>query len=174
LIVLFSFLTIIFNSSGTPAQETNSNQEKTISVESASGEAEIALAKHLQRKQAKIYGAYWCSHCYEQIYLFGQQAFSLINRIECDPEGKNSQPKLCKANQVTGYPTWKIDGKSYSGLQSLDELADISGYQGQRNFKVHQWTEQITNHYQESLAVVATFRNIKFLTLLEDVGVFKI
>jgi hypothetical protein len=29
---------------------------------------------------------------------------------------------------VTGYPTWEIEGKFYGGMQSLDELAKLSGF----------------------------------------------
>ncbi|QLE58742.1 hypothetical protein [Nostoc sp. TCL26-01] len=119
-----------------PAQEiSNNNQSGVITVESTSGTAEIALAQHLQQTKAKLYGAYWCSHCYEQVYLFGQPAFGLINRIECAPQGKNAQPEVCQAAKITGFPTWEINGKFYTGVQSLPELANISGYQGTQNFQ---------------------------------------
>ncbi|MBW4555063.1 MAG: hypothetical protein KME59_03825 [Trichormus sp. ATA11-4-KO1] len=130
------FLLSLTLGSSSPAQEIRTNsQEKFITIDSTSGVAEIALAQHLQQTHAKLYGAYWCSHCYEQLYLFGQQALSLINRIECDPQGKNSQPELCKVARIEGYPTWEINGNIYTGLQSLDNLAALSGYQGTRNFK---------------------------------------
>jgi hypothetical protein len=129
-------LSLAIGSSSSPAQEIKSvSQEKVITVDSTSGSAEIALAQHLQQTKTKLYGAYWCSHCYKQIYLFGQQAFNLINRIECDPQGKNSQSDLCKAAKIAGYPTWEVNGKFYSGVQSLNELAALSGYQGTSNFK---------------------------------------
>lgn len=121
--------------SSAPAQEISNNQSGIITVESTSGAAEIALARHLQQTKAKLYGAYWCSHCYEQAYLLGQPAFSLINRIECAPQGKNAQPQVCKAAKITGFPTWEINGKFYTGIQSLPELASISGYQGTQNFQ---------------------------------------
>ncbi|BCL38186.1 hypothetical protein [Nostoc sp. MS1] len=130
--VFFISLTL---GSSSPAQELNKNQGGVITVDSISTEAEIALAQHLQKIKAKLYGAYWCSHCYEQVYLFGQQAFKLINRIECSPEGRNAQPNVCKAAKIKGYPTWEINGKFYSGVQSLTELARISGYLGNTNFK---------------------------------------
>ncbi|BAT55032.1 vitamin K epoxide reductase [Nostoc sp. NIES-3756] len=128
------FISLALGSSS-PAQELNNNQAGVIIVDSTSTGAEIGLAQHLQKVNAKLYGAYWCSHCYEQVYLFGQQAFKLINRIECAPEGKNAQPEVCKAAKIQGYPTWEINGKFYSGVQSLAELATISGYLGDTNFK---------------------------------------
>lgn len=103
-------------------------------VTSVSGQAEIALARHLTDIGAKMYGAYWCPHCFDQKQLFGQQAFALINSIECDPAGQNPQVEVCQAAGIQGYPTWEINGQLYSGTRSLQELADLSGYQGARNF----------------------------------------
>lgn len=106
-------------------------------IMSTSGQAEIALAQHLKSIDAKFYGAYWCPHCHDQKELFGRQAFREIHYIECAPDGRNSQASVCQANSqnVTGYPTWEINGKYLSGTQSLNELADASGYQGARDFQ---------------------------------------
>jgi glutaredoxin len=99
-----------------------------------SSQAAIDLARHLTKINAKMYGAYWCPHCTHQREVFGQQAFALINYIECAPDGKNAQPELCKTEKIQGYPTWKINGKTYLGVHSLEELASLSSYQGSRNF----------------------------------------
>jgi glutaredoxin/phage tail protein X len=100
-----------------------------------SSPAAIELARHLKQIDAKMYGAFWCPYCTEQRRLFGRQAFNLyINYIECAPEGYQSQPEVCKTEKIEGYPTWKINGKTYMGVQSLEELAKLSGYQGSNNF----------------------------------------
>ncbi|KYC38404.1 hypothetical protein WA1_37120 [Scytonema hofmannii PCC 7110] len=105
-------------------------------VTTTSGEAEIQLARHLTKSGAKEYVAWWCPHCHEQKQLFGKEAYKEINAIECDPQGKsNPSPDLCKAAGIQGYPTWQINGKLYPNVQSLEKLAQISGYQGPRNFK---------------------------------------
>jgi hypothetical protein len=104
-------------------------------VTTVSGPAEIALAKHLTEIGAKEYGAYWCPHCHEQKMLFGKEAASLINYIECDPKGKNARPQLCQAAKIQGFPTWDINGKLYEGTQSLQKLAQASGYTGPNNFQ---------------------------------------
>ena len=148
-IAILHLMTVVVSDSSTFAQDARSNQENIITVESSSGEAEIALAQHLQNVNAKLYGAYWCSHCYEQIYLFGQQAFTNINRIECDPQGRNAQPDLCKAADIKGFPTWEIKGKYYTGMQSLEELANYSGYQGVKKFNNFKPVE-IPQKYRES------------------------
>ena len=41
-----------------------------------SGKAEIALAKHLSKTGAKMYGAFWCGHCANQKEVFGKEAFT--------------------------------------------------------------------------------------------------
>lgn len=104
-------------------------------ITTTSGEAEIALAKHLTQIGAKEYGAYWCPHCYDQKQLFGKEAVSFLNYVECDPNGKNARPQLCKDAKIEGYPTWEINGKKYPGAYALEKLAELSGYQGPRNFK---------------------------------------
>lgn len=104
-------------------------------ITTTSGDAEIALARHLTSIGAKKYGAFWCPHCYEQKQLFGQKAFALINYIECDPQGKNPQKELCIAAGIQGFPSWEIKGKIYPGTQSLEKLAQLSGYSGPNNFK---------------------------------------
>jgi uncharacterized membrane protein len=107
-------------------------------ITTTSGEAEIALANHLVKIGAKEYVAYWCPHCHEQKLLFGKEAYKILNdtvKVECAPDGLKGQPDVCKAAKIEGFPTWIINGKSYSGVQNLDELAKVSNYTGPRNFK---------------------------------------
>lgn len=104
-------------------------------VTTNSGEAEIALARHLTRIGAKEYAAWWCPYCHIQKQLFGKQAYRLLTSIECDAQGTNAQPKLCQAAKIESLPTWQINGKLYPGLRSLNELARISGYKSATNFK---------------------------------------
>jgi uncharacterized membrane protein len=102
---------------------------------STSGAAEVALAKHLSDTGAKMYGSYWCHHCQDQKELFGRQAVAQMPYVECDPAGADSQAAVCQSAGVKGYPTWKVAGKEYSGTQSLQQLAEYSGYQGPTDFK---------------------------------------
>lgn len=83
-----------------------------------------------------MYGAFWCSHCYEQKEAFGKQVFSYgdnsnsifdspsytLEYIECSKDGVNSQTTLCKSKEIPGFPTWEINGKLYPGEKDLDEL----------------------------------------------------
>lgn len=104
-------------------------------VTTNSGEAEIALARHLKKAGVKEYFAYWCPHCYEQKQLFGKQALKELNAIECAADGKNAQPQACIDAGVKAFPSWEINGKLTAGIKTLEELADATGYQGSRNFK---------------------------------------
>ncbi|MEA5567870.1 vitamin K epoxide reductase family protein [Anabaena sp. UHCC 0399] len=108
-------------------------------ITTTSGEAEIALARHLVQVGAKEYVAYWCPHCHDQKQLFGKEAYDILEenqvKVECAADSPNSKPELCKAAQITGFPTWIINGKPYSGVQDLSELAKVTDYTGLSNFK---------------------------------------
>lgn len=104
-------------------------------VTTPSSEAEIALANHLTEVDAKMYGAYWCPHCHDQKQLFGKEAYKDIPYVECAEDGRNSQTAVCRAvPEVTGYPTWEVNGEFLSGSQSLETLALASGYEGPDDF----------------------------------------
>jgi hypothetical protein len=109
-----------------PNSITDSQGETGLAITTASGTAEIALARHLTQIGAKEYGAYWCPHCYDQKQLFGKEAFAIINYIECTTDGKNSQTQLCEKAGIQGFPTWEIRGKLYQGIQPLEKLAELS------------------------------------------------
>jgi len=127
----------LYNSVRSPAASVSTPGIVAPPVTTTSGPAQLALARHLREIGAKEYGAYWCPHCQDQKMLFGKEAAALIDYIECDPRGQNSRAQLCQAAaaNVKGFPTWEIKGQFYSGTQSLEKLADLSGYTGPRNFQ---------------------------------------
>ena len=100
----------------------------------ASSPGAIELASHLSETDAKMFGAYWCAHCQDQKELFGKQAFKKVDYVECAQDGENSQTQLCRSEGIQAFPTWKIDGELHQGVQTLDELANLSGYSGSRDF----------------------------------------
>lgn len=116
-----------------------STSPETTDAASASGSADAisakqALANYLQEIDATMYGAYWCPHCADQKAMFGDAA-STLNYVECDPEGENAQPQRCRDAGIEGFPTWKINGELYPGVQSLEQLATLSGYDGPHDFE---------------------------------------
>ena len=97
-------------------------------IKGQSSKEALALAKHLQKVDAKMYGAYWCSHCFNQKMMFGAGATrQYVNYVECAPDGYKSERALCLVKDVKAYPSWEINGKFYAGEQSLADLADLSG-----------------------------------------------
>jgi uncharacterized membrane protein/glutaredoxin len=132
------------STSGKPVQisftsKVPPNPEFGWEITTTSGEAELALARHLVKIGAKEYSAYWCPHCHEQKLLFGKEAEQIIDdsnvKVECAGDSPKGKPDVCKAAKVEGFPTWIINGKSYGGVQNLQELATNSGYTGPTNFK---------------------------------------
>lgn len=125
-------IALLLMGSGCTAQRTSTP------VESANGAsaspAMLALVDHLNQQGAKLYTTYWCPYCQRQQALFGS-AVAKLQVIECDPQGKDAQPEQCAQAQVSSYPTWQMNGQLYRGLQSLEELATLSGYQGSQQFE---------------------------------------
>lgn len=96
------------------------------SITSHSDARMMKLAEKLKSKNARMYGAFWCEHCYRQKQMLGQEAFDKIEYIECSKNGRGSQYKLCREKDVPGYPTWEIDGELYPGEQSIEELEELA------------------------------------------------
>lgn len=124
----------IYSGTGESTSAGGATGEAGPAITTTSGTAEMALAQHLSSIGAKMYGAYWCPHCHDQKQLFGQQAFAQIDYVECASDGLDARVDLCQAANITGFPSWEINGQVYPGTQSLVKLAEISGYQGPNNF----------------------------------------
>lgn len=100
-------------------------------VTSHSSPVAISLAKHLHSVGAKLYGAFWCSHCFEQKQMFGAEATDILDYVECYPNGYRKGVKIAKACEeanIQGFPTWKVKGQVLSGEQVFAELARASGF----------------------------------------------
>ena len=87
------------------------------------------LANHLTMIGAQMFGAYWCPHCQEQKKKFGD-AFSAVDYVECDPGGEAPQTQHCLDSAIEAFPTWVINDEHHLGVHSLEELARLSGYEG--------------------------------------------
>ena len=118
-----------------PSPDTQPEAPYGWEVNTESGASEIELAKHLTSVEAKMYGAFWCPHCFEQKQVLGKEAVKEITYIECDPRGKNPQPEACQAAGIRSYPSWEINGNQLSGAQEPETLAQESGYTGLDDWK---------------------------------------
>ena len=70
-------------------------------VTAPSSERAVAVAKALEAKGAKMYGAFWCSHCFEQKQALGKEAMTHITYVECAGDGVDSQRN--RADRICGY-----------------------------------------------------------------------
>ena len=108
------------------------NIAPTVTTKSSS--QKINFAKFLSENKIYMYSAYWCSHCYDQKQLFGKEAVKELTIIECARDGKDSQTGLCVEKEIKGFPSWEINGEIYSGVKDLNDLAILTGYNGDSNF----------------------------------------
>ncbi|KAK9284233.1 hypothetical protein L1049_023402 [Liquidambar formosana] len=109
-------------------------QPFTTEITTQSNPLAVSLARHLQSIGAKMYGAFWCSHCLEQKQMFGREAAKLLDYVECFPEGYRKGIKMAKAcadAKIEGFPTWVINGQVLSGELELSELAQVSGFKAE-------------------------------------------
>jgi hypothetical protein len=84
-----------------------------------------AFAQYLTGEGISMAGTDWCGHCKDQKELFGS-SFQYIDYHNCDEE-----PGWCSERGVPGYPTWVLsDGSIYPGVKSIDDLKELSGYDG--------------------------------------------
>ncbi len=117
------------------AIDISNNPEKVSpAITTSSSPQKVKFAKFLSDNNIKMYSAYWCPHCHDQKQLFGKEAVKELTIVECAQDGKDNQYKLCREKQIEGFPSWEINGEIYSGVKNLNDLAIISGYEGDSNF----------------------------------------
>ncbi len=117
------------------AKDVSSPIEKTSpAVTTSSSPQKVEFAKFLRENNFIMYSAYWCPHCHDQKQLFGQQAVKELKVIECAQDGKNNQYELCRSKEIDGFPSWEINDEIYSGTRDLNDLAIMTGYEGDTRF----------------------------------------
>ena len=87
---------------------------------------QLALTDHLRRIGAVFYGAWWCTACFRQKSLFGQQAGNRLPYVECDKTSEGRE--RCQAAGIKAYPTWVLGSRRVEGVQTLEELKHWSGF----------------------------------------------
>lgn len=66
-----------------------------------------------------------CSHCKDQEDLFGGN-IKYLNIVDCIDEENR---KKCIDEGIESIPTWIINGQKYVGVQSIEKLKELTGYQ---------------------------------------------
>ncbi len=64
-----------------------------------------------------------CEFCAEQKALFGN-SYQYINSTDCYQENNR---QFCNQIGIVRTPTWIINGTQYQGVQSIDELKNLTG-----------------------------------------------
>jgi len=70
-------------------------------------------------RNSVLYTRLGCHYCEAQEEIFGDN-YEYLDVIDCFFEGK-------KCADITSTPTWIIDGKEYVGVQSFEELKELTG-----------------------------------------------
>ena len=101
------------------------------SVKPVEGEDNTIFAQCIVDSGAKMYGAWWCSHCIDQKTEFGDSWDNIIKKqgayVECSTQTK-TQTQICVDEGIKGYPTWHFsDGTELSGKLSFQNLAQKTG-----------------------------------------------
>ena len=67
-----------------------------------------------------LYTQLGCHACETQKDLFGE-SYQLLNKIDC-----YYNPEKCIDTNITATPTWIINGEKYVGVQSIEELKELT------------------------------------------------
>lgn len=97
-------------------------------VTTESSSASIELVRRLKDAGARMYGAFWCGHCYEQKQILGKEAMKEFPYVECFPDGWSPGVEMapaCKSAGLNGFPTWVIGDTRLEGEQSIDTLESV-------------------------------------------------
>jgi len=75
----------------------------------------------------KAYGAGWCGYCKQFKEAFGgmEQITSFYYECQNADRTPTENAALCEQEQITGFPTIKINGKPYSGARTIEGLASV-------------------------------------------------
>ena len=113
---------------------SNTSEKVSPIITTSSSPQKIKFARFLSDNNIKMFSAYWCPHCHDQKQLFGKKAVKALTIVECAKDGKDNQYELCREKEIQGFPSWEIKGEIFSGVKDLNDLAIMTGYDGDTNF----------------------------------------
>ncbi len=80
------------------------------------------VAKYIGQHSV-LYAQPGCSHCEVQKGKFGKD-YQYLTVVDCLQDSQT-----CILNNITGTPTWVINGEKYVGVLSIEKLKELTGYQ---------------------------------------------
>ncbi|MBD2462077.1 hypothetical protein H6G89_13565 [Oscillatoria sp. FACHB-1407] len=107
----------------------------TASASPEAVEEAIALTTHLRTLETTLYlvDDEACTDCERQQEILGAEIMNRLNVQLCtsptSPEFTGAADP-CRQSNVTTFPTWRINEQFYPGVQSIEQLKTLSGYQG--------------------------------------------
>ena len=113
---------------------SNTSDKVSPIITTSSSPQKIKFARFLSDNNIKMFSAYWCPHCHDQKQLFGKKAVKALTIVECAKDGKDNQYELCREKEIQGFPSWEIKGEIFSGVKDLNDLAIMTGYDGDTKF----------------------------------------
>ncbi len=152
LITVLSVVSLVFNivtyknTSGTITKDSTTKEETKDSTVASTEETlattqdfsedeeltdkqKLNLANCLKEKGVKVYFASWCGYCQAQHQSFGDDAWNVLDKVQCDTED-GGWTQECTDAGVQGVPTWIFsDGTNLPGRQALKTLAEKAGCQ---------------------------------------------
>ncbi|MBT6823928.1 hypothetical protein HOA59_00645, partial [archaeon] len=110
-----------------PEQQTQSEPVSTYSEEDLVKITEFSNC--LGEKGLKVYAAGWCGHCKSLVSTFGGKGTMEQIYIECQDDQRNptEDTELCQEEEITGFPTIKINGEPYQNARTFDAFAEATG-----------------------------------------------
>ena len=78
------------------------------------------LERELKSKDVVLYGASWCGYTVKQLNEIGGK--DSVTYFDCADENEKAK---CEAEGIEAYPTWKINGQTYSGYYNAETLVQM-------------------------------------------------
>jgi len=99
------------------------NNNINLGSSSISSSAVKISAEECIAGKATLYFLSTCPVCKEQKQVLGN-SFDKLNTVDC---GSESETIKCYNAGITSVPVWIIDGKRIKGVQTIEQLKELTG-----------------------------------------------
>ncbi len=144
-----------------PSQNTPSQQAQPQTTYTSEDLVKIKeFSQCLADNGVKAYGAGWCGYCKQFKEAFGGVEQITPFYYECQNEDRTptENAQLCEEEQISGFPTIKINGERYSGARTIEGLASaVKACDAPELSGVTQQAQPQTAYTGDDLVKVSTF-----------------